>query len=53
MKISLWIGFCGLCILAGHMLLGALGVVLLMGCLPAGKDHESDDHARKAPARLA
>ncbi|WP_414942249.1 hypothetical protein [Amycolatopsis sp. cmx-11-51] len=53
MKISLWIGFCGLCILAGHMLLGAVGLVLLMSCLPAGHDHESVDKTGKAPARLA
>ncbi|WP_161630666.1 hypothetical protein [Amycolatopsis decaplanina] len=53
MKISLWIGFCGLCILAGHMLLGAVGVVLLMSCLPAGREHESGDRKEKAPARLA
>ncbi|MFI7117316.1 hypothetical protein [Amycolatopsis sp. NPDC049868] len=53
MKISLWIGFCGLCILAGHMLLGAVGVVLLMSCLPAGREHESGGRKGKAPARLA
>ncbi|MEU3621080.1 MULTISPECIES: hypothetical protein [Amycolatopsis] len=53
MKISLWIGFCGLCILAGHMLLGAVGLVLLMSCLPAGRDHESGDRKGKTPARLA
>ncbi len=52
MKISLWIGFCGLCILAGHMLLGAAALVLLMSCLPAGYDHESGDGARKTSPRL-
>ncbi|MEV6910946.1 hypothetical protein [Amycolatopsis sp. NPDC051071] len=53
MKISLWIGFCGLCILAGHLLLGAIGLVLLMSCLPAGRDHESGDRTGKTPVRLA
>ncbi|HET6289736.1 MAG TPA: hypothetical protein VFG15_23705 [Amycolatopsis sp.] len=53
MKISLWIGFCGLCILAGHLLLGAVGVVLLMSCLPAGRDHESGGRKEKTPVRLA
>ncbi|MFD6070600.1 hypothetical protein [Amycolatopsis lurida] len=53
MKISLWIGFCGLCILAGHMLLGAVGLVLLMSCLPAGREHGSGDRKGKTSARLA
>jgi hypothetical protein len=34
MKVILWIALCGLCIAAGHVILGAIALLLLLGCVP-------------------
>ncbi|MBB4683068.1 hypothetical protein [Amycolatopsis jiangsuensis] len=35
MKIVLWTALCGLCALAGHVLLGVVAAFLLLACVPA------------------
>ncbi|WP_344868167.1 hypothetical protein [Amycolatopsis ultiminotia] len=34
MKIVLWTALCGLCALAGHVLLGVVAAFLLLACVP-------------------
>ncbi|MFE0026647.1 hypothetical protein [Amycolatopsis sp. NPDC059021] len=40
MKIALWIGLCGLCLTAGHVILGGLGILLLLGSIPIRRTGE-------------
>ncbi|QWF84568.1 hypothetical protein HUW46_08018 [Amycolatopsis sp. CA-230715] len=53
MKIALWIALCGLCIAAGHVLLGAVAVALLLGCLPAHRHAEPVARQRNPLGRRA
>ncbi|MEV0068317.1 MULTISPECIES: hypothetical protein [unclassified Amycolatopsis] len=38
MKIVLWTALCGLCALAGHVLLGVVAVSLLLACVPVRRE---------------
>ncbi|MEC3980734.1 hypothetical protein [Amycolatopsis sp. H20-H5] len=50
MKIALWIVLCGLCVTAGHVILGAFAILLLLGCVPVRRESEPEaEHRERAP----
>ncbi|QRP49026.1 hypothetical protein [Amycolatopsis sp. FDAARGOS 1241] len=38
MKIVLWTALCGLCAVAGHVLLGVVAAFLLLACVPVRRE---------------
>jgi hypothetical protein len=49
MKIVLWSALCGLCILAGHVMVGMVAFLLLMGCVHTRSDpnYDHDDNSER------
>jgi hypothetical protein len=38
MKIVLWTALCGLCAVAGHVLLGVVAIFVLLACVPVRRE---------------
>jgi len=49
MKIVLWSALCGLCILAGQVMVGTVAFLLLMGCVRVRNEprYDYDDRAKR------
>jgi hypothetical protein len=49
MKIVLWSALCGLCILAGQVMVGMVAFLLLMGCVHVRNEphYDYDDRAER------
>jgi hypothetical protein len=52
MKVIMWSALCGVAILAGHVILGGVALLLLLGCVPVRDGNDRQRAVRKSHAEL-